>query len=275
MTTFAELVQRARGKARRTLASRLHRRTLEIATPRPLVSFTFDDAPRTAFDIGARVLEAHGVRATYFVSLGLTGTVTEVGAIGDARDCERAIANGHELGCHTHDHDDAWFTEPEAFIRSVDRNRAALQQSLPEQAFKSFAYPKSGATAPVKPALAQRFDCCRAGGQTFNSGSVDLNLVSACFIDRRAGIDMRSVSSLIERNAEARGWLVFAAHDISTADLAFGCTPAFLAAAVRRAVDSGAEVLPMAAACARLHGHAANVHHGQESSGPTCHLTPR
>lgn len=272
MTTLAHLVQRARGKARRTLASRLHRRMLEIATPRALVSFTFDDAPRTAFDTGARVLEAHGVRGTYFVSLGLIGTLTEVGAIGDARDCERAIEHEHELGCHTFDHDDAWFTAPEAYIRSVDRNREALQRSLPAQAFKSFAYPKSGATASVKPALERRFDCCRAGGQTFNSGSVDLNLVRACFIDRRAGVDMRFIASLIERNAEAGGWLVFAAHDISAAEGAFGCTPAFLAAVVRRTVDSGSEVLPMAAACARLREHAAAV---PESSGPAHPLTPR
>ena len=38
---------------------------------------------------------------------------------------------------------------------------------------------------------------------------------------------MRFVADLIERNAEAGGWLVFAAHDISHTDWAFGCEPAF------------------------------------------------
>lgn len=256
MPTLSSLFDRAKGKTRRTLAGHLHRRMLDIATPRALVSFTFDDAPRTAFDAGAEILEAHGVRGTYFLSLGLMGTITEVGPIGRPRDLVQAVGRGHELGCHTFGHDDAWFTGRAVYLRSVDRNREALQELLPGHAFRSFAYPKSGATAAVKPALAERFACCRAGGQTFNRGRVDLNLVSACFIDRRATVDMRFVADLIERNVQAGGWLVFAAHDISHTDWAFGCKPAFFTEVVQRAVESGSEVLPMSAACARLHEQA-------------------
>lgn len=270
MPTLSSLFDRAKGKTRRTLARRLHRRMLDIATPRALVSFTFDDAPRTAFGAGAEILEAHGVRGTYFVSLGLMGTTTEVGPIGKPRDLVQAFGRGHELGCHTFGHDDAWFTERAVYVRSVDRNREALQELLPSQAFGSFAYPKSGAIAAVKPALAERFACCRAGGQTFNRGRVDLNLVSACFIDRRATADMRFVADLIERNAEAGGWLVFAAHDISHTDWAFGCEPAFFSEVVRRAVESGSEVLPMSAACARLHenGPTGSLSSASVISGP-------
>jgi peptidoglycan/xylan/chitin deacetylase (PgdA/CDA1 family) len=274
MPVLSNLLRRAQGKTRRTLAARLHRRMLDIATPRALVSFTFDDAPRSAFGTGARVLEAHDARGTYFVSLGLAGTTTEVGALGDARDLARAVEHGHELGCHTFGHEDAWFTEPGAFIRSVDRNRDTLRQLLPAPAFRSFAYPKSGATAAVKRALAHRFDCCRAGGQTFNSGRVDLSLVSACFIDQRANADMGFISDLIDRNAEAGGWLVFAAHDISDTDWAFGCTPTRFEAVVRRAVDSGAEVLPMAAACSRLRDHASGAEESTSGARPDSNSEP-
>lgn len=249
-----DLLKRARNKARRTLASRLHRREATIHGGRAMVSFTFDDAPRSAFETGAAVLEAHGARGTYFMSLGLLSTTTEIGPIGSPDHLERAVAQGHELGCHTYDHHDAWFTARNDYLASVDRNRETIGRLLPGYRFRTFAYPKSGATAAVKPALARRFDCCRGGGQTFNAGTVDLNLLQACFIDRHAKADLAFASSLIDRNAEAGGWLIFAAHDISDDASPFSCPPAYFESLVRRAVDSGALVLPMADACARLTG---------------------
>lgn len=244
--------KRAQGKARRTLASRLHRRELRLSAGKPTVSFTFDDAPRTAFVTGAAVLEAHAARGTYYMSLGLLSTRSELGPIAEPADLERAVERGHELGCHTFDHHDAWTTDTSRYIDSVDRNRAALRRILPGHAFRSFAYPKSGATAAVKPALEKRFECCRGGGQTFNVGDTDLNLLSACFIDRRARVDLRLVCDLVARNAEAGGWLIFAAHDISEDDTDFACSTTFFEATVRRAIDSGSRVLPVAAACERL-----------------------
>lgn len=245
-------MKRAQGKVRRTLAVRMHRREVRLAGKTPTVSFTFDDAPRTAFATGAAVLEAHGARGTYYMSLSLLSTVSDLGPIAEPRDLERAVERGHELGCHTYDHHDAWCTSRARYIASVDRNDAALQDVLPGHAFRSFAYPKSGATAAVKPALAQRFECCRGGGQTFNAGTTDFNLLSACFVDRRARVDLRFVSSLIDRNAEAGGWLIFAAHDISGGNTEFGCSTSFFETIVKRAVASGSRVLTVSDACAQL-----------------------
>ncbi|CAM5798285.1 polysaccharide deacetylase family protein [Rhizobacter fulvus] len=250
------LMKRATGKVRRTLAVRRHRRDLRLTGNTPTVSFTFDDAPRTALVTGAAVLEAHGARGTYYLSLALLSTTGELGPIAEPQDLERAVAGGHELGCHTFDHHDAWSTTPENYIASVDRNRAALHDLLPGHTFHSFAYPKSGATAAVKPALAKRFACCRGGGQTFNTGTTDLNLLNACFIDRRARVDLHSVSALIDRNAEAGGWLIFAAHDIAEGDAAFGCSTSFFETIVQRVVASGSRVLTVSAACEQLRSEA-------------------
>ena len=54
---------------------------VEINSPRPVISFTFDDAPQTAFDIGGEILRAHGIRATFFVSLGTILTRTFIDQI--------------------------------------------------------------------------------------------------------------------------------------------------------------------------------------------------
>jgi hypothetical protein len=100
--------------------------------------------------------------------------------------------------------------------------------------------------------LERRFECCRGGGQSTNVGVIDLNLLKACFLDRRTLIDRDFVRELMDWNAEARGWLIFVAHDISEEAGAFSCSTGFLETVVRLACDSGAEILPVAAACARL-----------------------
>jgi peptidoglycan/xylan/chitin deacetylase (PgdA/CDA1 family) len=247
-----KFIDRALAKGRRTLARSLRRRELRIDAPTPFISFSFDDAPCTAFGVGREILESHSLKGTYYVALGLLSSVSEIGPIASADELLGAVHAGHELGCHTFDHCDAWKTDPAEYIASVDRNGQALHSLLPGLDFRSFAYPKSGATLAVKAALEQRFDCCRGGGQSVNAGKVDLNLLNACFLDRRTGIDIDEVQALIERNAERRGWLIFVAHDIAAGTTPFGCDVAFFEHVVRLAARSGARIAPVGATCARL-----------------------
>ncbi|NJO32679.1 MAG: polysaccharide deacetylase family protein [Rhodospirillales bacterium] len=246
------LIERAASKGRRVLADRLSRRMISISTPVPIVSFTFDDAPKTAFDAGRAILKQVGARATYFVSLGLLDTETEVGRIASAADLARAVAEGNELGCHTFDHLDAWHVSSAAYIASVHRNREALHRIIPGAEFTTFAYPKSGATASVKSALRDTFVCCRGGGQVANVDGADLKLLKACFLDRRTGIDIEFIHSLVDYNAARRGWLIFATHDVTAHPSPFGCTPDFLEAIAQYVSSSGALVLPVGEACSRL-----------------------
>jgi peptidoglycan/xylan/chitin deacetylase (PgdA/CDA1 family) len=256
---MSSLFIRGRNKLRRTLAGSLHRRDIVLGAPVPIVSFSFDDAPLSAFERGGAILESHGARATYFVSLGLAGSQSDTGLIAGMRTIAEAQARGHELGCHTFDHHDAWQVTPEVYIASVDANRKALRDILPQAQFRSFAYPKSGATHRVKTALEERFDCCRGGGQSFNSGVADLNLLQACFVDRRARLELDDALALIDANAEHRGWLIFAAHDISNLDEDFACSEQRLESLVRHAISSGAQILPVAVACDLLRATAAGT----------------
>ncbi|MGE0023284.1 MAG: polysaccharide deacetylase family protein [Hyphomicrobium sp.] len=246
---LSNVVARARGKARRMLASGLARRTVPLGEAGPIISFTFDDAPKTAFDAGRRILARHGARATYFVSLALIDTETEVGRIGSPADLKSAVADGCELGCHTYDHLDAWHVSTATYLVSIERNREALERMLPGARFDSFAYPKSGATLAVKAGLGPRFKGARGGGQAANLGTADLNLVKACFLDRRAGVDMALVRALVDETVRGRGWLVFATHDIAADPSPYGCTPEFLEAVAECSRRSGALLLPFAEAC--------------------------
>lgn len=261
----ASLLRRALGRIRREASLALVRRPLQMKNDVPLVSFSFDDAPTSAFERGADVLEAFDVRATFYVSLGLAGGVSEIGPIGTRAHLKRALERGHELGCHTFDHLDAWHCTTSAYVASIERNRSALHEFLPGATFRSFAYPRSGARAMVKKAIGARFECGRGAGQNLNFGEVDLNQLRCVFLDRHTGIDLRAVRDLIARNAAQRGWLIFAAHDVSQASGPLSCDPAFLSSALRLSVESGARVMPVAAACDLLRTYSGSPALGRES----------
>jgi hypothetical protein len=95
--------------------------------------------------------------------------------------------------------------------------------------------------------MASRFEGCRGGGQTYNSGTADLNYLCAYFLEKAKG-DIQAVKDLIRRNQSARGWLIFATHNIDSSNGPFGCTPEFFESVVSYCVSSGARIVPVAAA---------------------------
>lgn len=246
------LIFRINGKCRRTLATNCCRKLVSIKTPVPIVSFSFDDAPRTAFKTGGSILNSFGAKATYYLSLGLLGQNTEVGKIATLDDLAMSVDEGHELGCHTYDHLDAWYTSKKHYMDSVANNRKVLLSILPNEKFESFAYPKSGATLSVKYELQNDFLCCRGGGQTANIGHFDLNLVKSYFIDKRLNLDFDKIKQSIDNNAQNNGWLIFSTHDISEDPSIYGCKSSLLQRVVEYSVQSGALLLPVSKACKYL-----------------------
>ena len=57
----------------RWASRRFARRPFRLRPGRPIISFTFDDFPRSAWTAGGPVLARHGVTATYYTSFGLAG----------------------------------------------------------------------------------------------------------------------------------------------------------------------------------------------------------
>ena len=76
----------ARVKVSHRLAMHLHVDRFRLRNATPMVSFTFDDLPKSAVTTGADLLEAHGARGTFYVSGGLVGVGTPEW---DGRRCQR------------------------------------------------------------------------------------------------------------------------------------------------------------------------------------------
>ena len=240
------------GKYRRTVACRFGRKMMQMGGTTPIVSFTFDDAPASAFRNGGDILLRYGAFGTFYVSLGMLGNGSPSGTIAVKEDLECALRAGHELGCHTFDHIDPWKSSTRSFVESVVKNRDALSRILPGVAFRSLAYPFGDPKPSIKRELGKIFCCCRGGGQSFNKGSVDLNLVKSVFLDRRTGIDIDQIMALIDENAQSKGWLVFSTHDVAGDPSPYGCTMKVFDTAVRYSRESGATLVSVKEACEKI-----------------------
>ena len=247
------LRRRVANKLRRLSVERLGRRPFTLRSDVPYVSFTFDDFPESAYLEGGRILAEHGARGTYFTSCRLLGQPSPSGLIASRADLPKLLQDGHELGCHTFEHLDGTRSTPAAFERSIAANRASLAETVAEADLPSvFAYPLDGPVLSVKKAVGRHFAGCRGGGQTCNSGVIDLNLLKAYFFDWKNRGDIDDVRRVLAETVAARGWLIFATHDVAAAPSAYGCTPQFFSSVVRLAVESGARVRPMMQACREL-----------------------
>ena len=238
---------RVRNRYRRTISRLLGRRLVKLEPQSPLISFTFDDFPHSAASIGAAILEQNGIRATYYVSLGLVDHDLPAGKAFSLDDLMRVADMGHELGCHTFDHRHSWETRPALFEASMAENRKALKEIIPSAEFETHSYPIASPRPGTKMRAAKYFACCRGGGETYNAGITDANDLKASFLEKSRG-ELEPIRELIEQNNRANGWLIFATHDVAENPSPFGCTPDFFSEVVRLARSSGATILPVAAA---------------------------
>lgn len=242
----------ARVKVSHRLAMHLHANPFQMRNATPMVSFTFDDLPKSAVTTGADLLEAHDARGTFYVSGGLVGVGTSYWDAGDAADVLSLYRRGHEIGCHTFSHQRACDLDVSALANEIMRNRnyfRALDASIEPQ---TFAYPYGYGSFGRKHQLRDQFQSCRGIVPGINSGDVDLQFLRAMpLIDRQ--MDRVGVERAFDQAETNNGWLIFYGHDVTQRPSPWGCSPALLNHALEVAARRKIPVLTMAEAlrCAR------------------------
>jgi peptidoglycan/xylan/chitin deacetylase (PgdA/CDA1 family) len=232
-----------KGKLRRRLVRLVQRRPAAAAPTRPMVSFSFDDAPSSAAGLGAALLEARGLRGTYYISAGLADSESPMGRMAGHAEIERLALAGHEIGCHTYSHLDLGQADSAATAADVGRNQAALEAwRLPRA--KSFAYPYGDVSAPAKRALSGRFTTLRALHHGVIGKGADLNQTPAVGIE---GPDGEATARRWLATAKAqKAWLILYTHDVAQTPSPWGCTPAALERLIDQALADGFEVVTVA-----------------------------
>jgi len=189
---------------------------------RAAVSFSFDDARPSQLDAGLPVLDRHGIRATWYVSLDAM--------LARAPEWKAAAARGHEIGNHTLTHpcsgnfpwaranalEDYTLARMEA---ELDGATARIRESLGVTP-RTFAYPcgqtwvgREASFASYIPLVRGKFLAGRGFLWETHNDPVrcDLGHLAGFFSD--AWPADRYVQR-IEAAIEHGGWAVFAGHDV-------------------------------------------------------------
>src|SRR5216683_2724894 len=223
----------------------LARRDVLIPCDRPLISFSFDDFPRTALTVGGSILQDAGVRGTYYAAPGLINTLNDLGPQFRREDLLDLLAAGHELASHTYSHASARTTRLANYVHEVEKGYQTLAGTLGLNASRQFAYPYGEVTLRVKRTVGPKMQSCRGICPGLNGLHVDLNLLRANRLYGNSD-QFAPAKALIDENSRHKSWLIFYTHDVRPNQSSYGCTPALLEQVVRTAVESGARIATVA-----------------------------
>jgi peptidoglycan/xylan/chitin deacetylase (PgdA/CDA1 family) len=228
----------------RKLARHHCSKPLRMRNRAPLVSFTFDDVPDSAYLNGARILDDHGIRGTFYVASGICGTQdTHWRLIG--REQVRALHDqGHEIGCHTFSHVNVERLDTAGMAEECRRNHDALSALAPGLRVTNFCFPFGKLSLARKLQLQRRFDTCRGIYEGINCGTVDLGLLRVIELYDRT-LTREKLQAVLRETQERNGWLIFYTHDVAEAPSWIGCSPALLRRTVEIVQAAGLRCLPI------------------------------
>ncbi len=192
---------------------------------RAAISLTFDDARLSQVDRGLPILDAHRIKATFYV--------VPSGVEQRLAGWKNALANGHEIGNHTAKHpcsgNFSWSSEKALenyslaeMRRELDQASAAIELLLGVKP-TTFAYPCGqkfvGRDLSVRsyvPLVAERFIVGRGAYDEVGNDPNFCDLAQATGVSLD-GLDFDQAKQLIDKAAAEGRWLIFFGHEIGPA----------------------------------------------------------
>lgn len=237
-------IRTLRHKVERRLARYLAAKRVRMLNKSAVVSFTFDDVPQSACHEGRDILEQHGCRGTYYVCGGFTDAGSAGGKMHSRGDLLHLLDRGHELGCHGYGHLDYQALTAGEITADIARNRSFFQELGCDASGLNFAYPFGCVSPAVKRLIGREFSSARGIRPELNVVRADLGLLNSLPLYQHLWKEC-ALAEMIERNARESGWMIFFTHGVVDQPNQFGCTPSLLDFAVRKALESGARVVPV------------------------------
>ncbi len=238
-------------RIKRRLTPFMARRQIQVKLDRPLVSFSFDDCPKSAIDNALPALEARSWCGTVYLACGLFNITNHLGLHMSAQDALAISKAGHEIGDHTFSHYDALNRPQDIYQADIARNQDAFEAlGLPKA--ETFAYPYGQTYGALKTALGGTFKGLRGISPLTHSKHVDLNQIGSYPLF--SGTDLTSLLGAIANLAHKPGWITIFTHDVRDNPSAWGCTQNDLERVIKAVADIDAQVLPVADAITLLEG---------------------
>ena len=216
---------------RRKWASVSFTKKFDVKLDRPVISFTFDDAPISAFLNGGSALSKFGFGGTFYISLSLmNGAAPETRFT--AQQLKDSVAQHNELGCHTWGHTDLYRITFEKGKADIEKNQAVIEALIPGYTLRNFSYPFGSQTLPVKKFVSTRFRSARGIEEGINTHDTDLfNLKTIKLYEGK--YPLTYIFNKIKEVQESKGWLIFYTHDVDEKYTDWGCSPAYFEAVVK------------------------------------------
>jgi len=239
----------------RSLREAISRRFVQLVPARPIkrlpshpiVSFTFDDFPKSAAEYGADILSLIGAQGTYYACTGVVDQTSIMGKMYSEEDLRRLSEGGHEIGAHTHSHLDCAKATVESVRHEISNNVSLIEQLAGIEGVASFAWPFGETKLLVKSSIQDLVKTSRGIRPGINGRGSDLYQLKSYELTPEQWTTQRAAIA-IEKVARVGGWLTIFTHDVRPNPSPFGTTPQALKQLVRLARDSGCGVLTISKA---------------------------
>lgn len=216
----------------RYLARIVPTKPIRARNSQPIISFTFDDVPNSARTNGARILDRHNLRGTFYVAPGICGMQDEHWTVIDRRGVASLAASGHEVGCHTHNHVKVQTLSHAELARETELCFDTLSDICGKAPSKNFAYPFGNVSFPRKLQLDKHFTSCRSIYPGLNSGLIDLAMLRSVELYDRTSTE-QSINATLDQAIATNAWVIFYTHDVAPNPSWIGCSPTHLEMAVK------------------------------------------
>ncbi|MBL4806171.1 MAG: polysaccharide deacetylase family protein [Rhodobacteraceae bacterium] len=207
----------------------------------PVVSFTFDDCPRSAITVGSTILMDRGVSGTFYLCGGLTNGFENELPCQTEDDLAYLVENGHELASHLYNHKRCEELTKDELALEIELSKNYTNSITRNHEQLSFSYPFGSINLRAKKMISEQFLTGRGINPGINVGKLDLSCLKANAL-YEGQILKRDIASLIDKTVQRQGWLIFYTHDVQTSPSPYGVTPTTLEYAVDYAIQKNCKI---------------------------------
>ncbi len=242
-------------KIKLSVLETIYARRLNIDLDKPIFSFTFDDAPLSSADTGAKILEAASSTGTYYVALGLESDKDAPEPLLDVDDIRLLHSKGHDIQCHTFSHLNLRRHSKQEYIADCENNRTRIANITKQDHVAHFAYPFGAVSLSAKRNLGKTYKSLRTVDFGINYGLTDKTHLRAIEIFSNS-LDRQKIKLAIEASVKNNAWTIFFTHDVKDPPSPWGATPEDLQWVVDECRKVDADMLNVRRAYQKITGSA-------------------
>lgn len=225
------------------IVKRFYRKNLDLNLDRAIISFTFDDIPKSAITFGASILDRFKVPGTFYVSAGLLGRDGPSGKIATKNDIKSLSESGHQIGVHTFSHVSVNTISAKELAYDNELNKSELTALIGDKEDLShFSYPFGGVSLFSKRSITPHFLTMRGIFPGVNCRKIDLSLLNSVALYSRLYHQV-SINRWLSKAVRSKAWLIFYTHDVSEKPSPWGISIDHFESVVQKAISSGSKVL--------------------------------